>query len=326
MKTGSRIIAIGAVALCALAAPAPLLAASADEEVRVLTAPVPDEAIRFARYSLDSFVQNYYVSQDPAVQAQAGSNVTLGNGFQIYRKHEDGPMTPADCIRFPVYHEGKILFFMDVGEDQGRWFAVAGNGPDNTNEGLNAMEGRPGTYVMAYGPGQYTPFSINKVDPAFRIEENDETVLLFPAPDSRDKTAYRLYNPNSGEHFYTQDMAERESLAALGWKKEEAGWFSPLEGTPVYRLYNPNSGEHHYTMDPDERQALARIGWKDEGKAFASDDQKRVPVYRLFNPAASNAGSHHYTTNQNEARALIDAGWKDEGTGWFADLGGWPGQ
>lgn len=186
------------------------------------------------------------------MQAPAASSATLGNGFLTYRKHDDGTMTPADYYRFPVFHEGKILFFMDVGEDQGRWFAVAGNSSDNTNEGLSAMEVKPGMYIMAYGPGQYTPFLINQVDPSFKIEENDVMVLLFPAKTERNQAACRLYNPNSGEHFCTENQQERERLASQGWKKEAAGWFLPLTGTPVYRLINPNAsnaGSHHYTTD-----------------------------------------------------------------------------
>ncbi|MDO4537198.1 MAG: hypothetical protein Q4B54_03470, partial [Coriobacteriales bacterium] len=55
---------------------------------------------------------------------------------------------------------------------------------------------------------------------------------------------WRLYNPNSGEHFYTGGEAEMRNLASLGWYLEGVGWVAPLEGDPVYRLYNPNSGDH----------------------------------------------------------------------------------
>lgn len=37
---------------------------------------------------------------------------------------------------------------------------------------------------------------------------------------SSDPFVYRLYNPNSGEHFYTQSENERDSLSATGWKAE----------------------------------------------------------------------------------------------------------
>ena len=64
---------------------------------------------------------------------------------------------------------------------------------------------------------------------------------------------YRLYNPNSGEHFYTSNKAERNHLANIGWKYEGGAWLAPSTGDPVYRLYNPNSGDHHYTTNPEEK-------------------------------------------------------------------------
>lgn len=64
--------------------------------------------------------------------------------------------------------------------------------------------------------------------------------------------AYRLYNPNSGEHFYTEDLVERNFLINIGWKDEGVGWIAPkLSTVPVYRLYNNNAGDHHYTVSID---------------------------------------------------------------------------
>ena len=31
---------------------------------------------------------------------------------------------------------------------------------------------------------------------------------------------HRLYNPNSGEHFYTGDVSEKNYLSSIGWKYE----------------------------------------------------------------------------------------------------------
>lgn len=67
---------------------------------------------------------------------------------------------------------------------------------------------------------------------------------------------YRLYNPNSGEHFYTGYTSEKNHLVEVGWKDEGIAWYAPLTGNPVYRLYNPNSGDHHYTMSYQESQNL----------------------------------------------------------------------
>lgn len=49
---------------------------------------------------------------------------------------------------------------------------------------------------------------------------------------------YRKYNPNSGEHFYTSQVNEKNNLVSLGWNYEGIGWYAPSTGDPVYRLYN----------------------------------------------------------------------------------------
>ena len=81
---------------------------------------------------------------------------------------------------------------------------------------------------------------------------------------------YRLYNPYTGEHFYTSSTDERDSLVLVGWKDEGKGWVAPSSGAKVYRLYNPyvEGGDHHYTLSADERDHLVSVGWKDEGVAW----------------------------------------------------------
>lgn len=128
---------------------------------------------------------------------------------------------------------------------------------------------------------------------------------------------YRVYNPNSGEHFYTADTAERDNLISLGWKDESTAWYAPeTSGTPVYRLYNPNAGEHHYTTSADERDSLVKAGWKDEGTGWYSDDAKGVTIYRLYNPN-EYANNHHYTADAAEKDNLVSLGWKYEGECWY---------
>ena len=127
---------------------------------------------------------------------------------------------------------------------------------------------------------------------------------------------YRLYNPNTGEHFYTNSVAERDSLLLNGWTYESIAWTSPtgpLAGDSIYRLYSP-AGRHFYTTDGDERDSLVKLGWRYEGVSFSSDPQRAKPVYRQYNP---RNGEHNYTTNANEARTLIALGWHDEGIAWY---------
>ncbi|MDR2977512.1 MAG: trypsin-like serine protease [Streptococcaceae bacterium] len=126
---------------------------------------------------------------------------------------------------------------------------------------------------------------------------------------------YRLYNSNTGEHFYTIGEAERNSLMAAGWSLEGVGWFAPRSSSnPVYRLYNPNSGLHYYTMSPYEKSSLLTAGWRDEGIGWYSDPNQALPIYVQYNP---NSGQHNYTYSTYERDSLIKVGWQDSGTAFY---------
>lgn len=154
----------------------------------------------------------------------------------------------------------------------------------------------------------------------------------------------RLYNPNSGEHFYTKDANEKNVLVGLGWQDEGIGWVAPNKDqkieynpaakiSPVYRLYNPNAGDHHYTKDSRERDALVSAGWKSEGIGWYTPDTNfvydsadtgnkfkmtvtRLDLFREYNPNAKAAGSHNYTLNEAENDFLCSIGWIPEGIAW----------
>ena len=134
---------------------------------------------------------------------------------------------------------------------------------------------------------------------------------------------YRLYNPNSGEHFYTANAKEMDTVVEAGWSYEGIAWNAPAKSeAPVYRVYNPNSGEHFYTTDISERDGLTSLGWRDEGIGWYSAYEDGEPVYRLYNPNATGAfeaGAHFYTMKEDERDILDALGWNYEGIGWYGD-------
>ena len=153
-------------------------------------------------------------------------------------------------------------------------------------------------------------------------------------------TVYRLYNPNSGEHFYTLSEAEKNHLSVIGWSYEGVGWYAPNIGNSIYRVYNPNNGDHHYTNSIGEKNALVSAGWNDEGIAWyepethgkearhigapiggvefqLNNNEGTVPIWRAYNPNCTGAGSHNYTSNAAEQRQLGIMGWQLEQVGWY---------
>lgn len=127
----------------------------------------------------------------------------------------------------------------------------------------------------------------------------------------------RMYNPNSGEHFYTSSYEERINLINSGWNYEGVGWYAPRSSnTPVYRLYNHNAGDHFYTRSANEKDNLITAGWTYEGIGWYSDDNMQVKLYREYNKNAIT-GTHNYTRSINEHNNLIAAGWINENEAWY---------
>lgn len=176
----------------------------------------------------------------------------------------------------------------------------------------------------------YTVSTVSVADSekkAVKVTANEDGTFSFKQPENgaavnvtfaKAVQSYRVYNPNTGEHVYTLDENEKNSLVKAGWKDEAFAWTTPEKsGTPIYRVYNPNAGDHHYTTNKAEVDMLVKAGWKNEGVAMYSSPSNKVKVYRLYNPN-QYAHNHHYTVSKAEKDQLIKYGWKDEGVGWLA--------
>lgn len=140
---------------------------------------------------------------------------------------------------------------------------------------------------------------------------------VLHADSAQASTLYRAYNPNTGEHLYTQNQNEIPSVVRAGWRNEGTAWKAPDRGAEVYRLFNPNNGgDHFYSSNAAERDHLKKVGWRYEGVSWHSGG--KTPVYRLYNPNAKS-GTHHYTLNVAERNMLTKAGWRSEGVAFYSD-------
>lgn len=119
---------------------------------------------------------------------------------------------------------------------------------------------QPGTATVTItGKGNYT----GTAKATFAIE---------PKPVAGTVPMYRLYNPYSGDHFYTGDRKEYDHLGSIGWNKEGVSFYSADSSTdkPIYRLFNRwlTQGTHLVTTDKGEYDHLGSIGWNQECIAF----------------------------------------------------------
>jgi hypothetical protein len=172
------------------------------------------------------------------------------------------------------------------------------------------------TYVPSTAKAGDTQYKVVATN-SFGYKAESEAVTVSVADPVEAGGMYRLYNLNTGEHFYTASAYEAGVDVKAGWRYEGIGWYAPkTSSTPVYRLYNPNAGDHHYTTSAAERDMLVKAGWRDEGIGWYSDDAKGVAVYREYNPNATS-GAHNFTTNKAEDDMLANAGWNQEGIAWY---------
>lgn len=167
----------------------------------------------------------------------------------------------------------------------------------------------------------YLPKGVSRYkDGTYSFYDRELGYGAFSEEALKEGLVHRMYNPNSGEHFYTMSVSERDDLVKAGWIYEEDSCFTAPAAAddrlPVYRLYNPNGNDHHYTIDKEEAVSLKEAGWIFEGVSFYAyekDSTDGVPLYREYNP---NSGRHNYTTARKEHDNVVSAGWKDEGVAW----------
>lgn len=239
--------------------------------------------------------------------------------------HLDDTTDALTAVRFDIWgtsvQETSFQRLQAEKDDNGIWTAEVSMCAFNLTEPDNLI-------VQAHGVEQGVEIPLNeRLVPVEKVpthtypsDESGPCVIcghVFGEQEFLAKTPmYRLYNPNSGEHFYTGSEVERDYLTSLGWQYEGIAWHAPIfSGAPVYRTMNPNSGDHHYTMSWEEVEMLEEEGWLYEGVCWNSAAEGSTQ-YRLYNPNA-DLGSHHYTSSEEERDYLVSLGWIWEGIGWF---------
>lgn len=206
---------------------------------------------------------------------------------------------PVDSVYFPVWSETN-------GQDDIKWYQAKFNNQTNSWTAT----------IPIYNHNDTGKYNIH-----FYVKNKSGRMILvktntFTVAKQTKISMFRLYNSHSGEHFFTKDLKEKNSLIKVGWKDEGIAWYAPSKGDPVYRLYNKNTGDHHYTMSKNENDHLVKVGWKSEGIGWYSDSSKQIALYRLYNPNSRTA-THHYTKDSGERDSLVKVGWKSEGIGWY---------
>ena len=274
----------------------------------VFTNPIISQAeSEFNEVSCDWYSTGYVSN----IRPYGGS---LHEGFSEYGslvfKYKDAEAGDGDSNYIKLFFTdrtkteiGKIMLFLSL---------------IRTNENTEGYASFDFIYNGVHYVGHDIEMTIDDYDGEYRVYlDAADYIVVDEVPEVAHCLMYRLYNPNSGEHFYTGSTEELEHLKSIGWVHEGNGFEVPvLSDTPVYRLYNPNAGDHHYTTSEAEKNILENAGWNYEGIAWYSAPDTCNPLYRLNNPNATS-GAHHFTMSEEERDNLVRAGWILEGIGWY---------
>ena len=118
---------------------------------------------------------------------------------------------------------------------------------------------------------------------------------------------YRLYNPNSGEHF-TASGGERDYLVRVGWSpRAPAG--RRRRPTPRSPALQPQRGRPPLHL-AGASATTCSVGWR-TGSLVLERHRGRPPLPPV-QPNAK-AGAHNHTTSKAENDYLVRVGWNAEG-------------
>ena len=128
----------------------------------------------------------------------------------------------------------------------------------------------------------------------------------YASQSSGASPVYRLYNSETGDHFYTSSETEKNNISV----------------SPIYRFYNTTNGDHFFTSAKSERDQLINSSspYAYEGTAFYAYNEQvsnTFPVYRFY---SSKKGAHFYTANTEEKNILAasTSGYTYEGVAFYA--------
>ncbi|WP_428524914.1 hypothetical protein [Roseibium sp.] len=231
-----------------------------------------------------------------------------------------------------------------------------GNGNDQLTGGLgdDVLDGGNGTDTVVFSGTreQYAIFagSDGRIMVADTVANRDgrdiaanfETIQFSGAtldistaliePSDTDNSAfqiYRFYNSETGAHFFTSSIEERNAVIETlpNFDYEGNSYDSNVaenDGTAVYRFYNSDTGVHFYTASEAERDTVLDQlpSYSLEGISyFASLDDSNggQALYRFYN---TSNGTHFYTVSEAERDSIIQTlgHYSYEGVAYFVEF------
>jgi hypothetical protein len=131
------------------------------------------------------------------------ANINQPNNVDVYI---GGPSNSSNVVGSTRIYVGNLS------PDVDNIFGIAGNHRFSVSIPFNSCDGTYQIYIYNIGLGDYHSDLFN-------------TSLYLSGP-SNETCVYRLYNPASGDHFYTTSLDEKNQLANSGsWNYESVAWY-----------------------------------------------------------------------------------------------------
>ncbi len=176
--------------------------------------------------------------------------------------------------------------------------------------------------VGAIPPGPFTH--------TFTNIQGNHTISATAAADVM-LPVFRFYNMRNGSHFYTINVAERDSIIALQsftYLDESVAYSinqsNPANVTPLFRFFNFRNGTHFYTASVGERDSIiANLAgtYRYENIAYYVSawpcPAPTIPVFRFYN---FRNDTHFFTANPDERDwiiATMSSSMRFEGIGFY---------
>lgn len=150
-----------------------------------------------------------------------------------------------------------------------------------------------------------------------------------PDPEIAENVVFRFYNEDTGVHFLTTSIEERDMIiTSMPTFRYEGRAFTtsaePDDGLAVFRFFNAETGAHFYTASETERDTiLSQLpAFNFEGVAFYAFEEgaaDRQAVYRFYN---TETGTHFYTASGSERDDVLAGlpSFAFEGISYYVDI------
>ncbi|MBL6077726.1 hypothetical protein JMJ56_06890 [Belnapia sp. T18] len=192
---------------------------------------------------------------------------------------------------------------------------LAGGAGNDTIDGgadydVAYYQGTRGQYVVTGANGQLTVTDTQAGRDGTDVLTNVES-LHFANP-----LVFRFYKPETGTHFYTGSVEERDNVIAklAPWYTYEGPAFHSADPgaentSALYRFYKPDTGTHFYTASVEERDSvIAKLApwYTYEGPALTvstGPQEGYSAVFRFYKP---DTGTHFYTASVEERDNVVN--------------------